>query len=40
MVTAQRTDTYAHNKGSFWRGFLLGFLLILIFYFLLLMHPG
>lgn len=36
-MTAQRPDTYAHNKGSFWLGFVLGLLLVLIFFLVLLM---
>ncbi len=29
-MTAQQPDTYTQNKGSFWLGFLLGPLLILL----------
>ena len=39
-MTAQRTDTYAQNKGSFWLGFLLGLLLILVFFVVLLILLG
>ena len=39
-MTAQRPDTYTHNKGSFWRGWSLGLLLIVVFFVVLLMLVG
>ena len=37
MTTAkQRPDTYEYNAGSFWLGFLLGLLLIVVVFFGLL----
>ena len=39
-MTAQRPDTYAQNKSSFWLGFLLGLLLILVFFVVLLILLG
>ena len=39
-MTAQRPDIYTQNKGSFWLGFLLGLLLILVFFLVLLIRLG